>query len=378
MFTPVQAVPAAQPATSGLVRSASTPNDGVRWENGIAWRSEHCPTAATFDPCGPDFDPVFGDGTDGIVYYRPPAFRVEDTCSTRGDIDENRVRRQALAVTSFMAASELHSGQRSQQNPYATPDSGGAADTINHYLAEPGGAVVAGVWDPVYAVGLLEQAAREAMLGMDPFIHVPVSVVPLLDPALRREGQLLFTKTGATVVADAGYPGTGPIGAGTAEVQTVTITGAPTGGNFQLIYDGETTVAIGYNSPAGDVQGALNALPNLAGVAVTGAAGGPYTVTFPASMGNVDQMTSDATGLTGGTAPDVVVATTTPGVAPAPDAGTWLYATGPVQVRLGEIVINRIDDWRNNQVTHTADRLFAATFDPCTLHAIAITVPEAA
>lgn len=117
---------------------------------------------------------------------------------------------------------------------------------------------------------------------------------------------------------------------GTAEVQTVTITGGPTGGNFTLTYAGQTTATIVYNAAAAAVQSALEALSNLVpgDVVVTGSAGGPYTVTFNVSLGNVAQMTADGSGLTGGTAPAVGVVTTTPGVAGeelgyrAPSVGT--------------------------------------------------------
>ncbi len=110
--------------------------------------------------------------------------------------------------------------------------------------------------------------------------------------------------------------------AGTSEVQTVTITGAPTGGTFTLTYSGQTTAAIAYNATASAVQIALEALSNLAPGDIT-CGGGPLpgtavTVTFN-GLGNVAQMT--ATGaLTGGTTPAVTVTTTTPGIEIAPVA----------------------------------------------------------
>lgn len=104
-------------------------------------------------------------------------------------------------------------------------------------------------------------------------------------------------------------------GAATAEVQTVTITGGPTGGTFTLTFDGDTTDPIAFDAAATAVQTALEALVSIevGEVTVTGAAGGPYTVTFAVSVGNVPQMTASGAGLTGGTAPDVTVATATPG-----------------------------------------------------------------
>ncbi len=107
--------------------------------------------------------------------------------------------------------------------------------------------------------------------------------------------------------------------AGTDEVQTVTITGTPTGGTFTLTYDGQTTTAIAYNATAATVEAALAALPNLDDVDVT-VTGGPgpgtaYVVTFDGSDStgvNVPQMTSTGS-FTGGTSPAISVATTTGG-----------------------------------------------------------------
>jgi hypothetical protein len=109
------------------------------------------------------------------------------------------------------------------------------------------------------------------------------------------------------------YIGTNIVADGASEVQTVTVTGTPTGGTFTLTYDGQTTAAIAYNATAAVVQSALRALSNMpeSGVSVTGSAGGPYTVTF-ADSNNVSQMTATPS-LTCGTAPSVTVATGTQG-----------------------------------------------------------------
>lgn len=106
---------------------------------------------------------------------------------------------------------------------------------------------------------------------------------------------------------------------GNAEVQTVTITGSPTGGTFTLTYAGQTTATIVYNAAAGAVQSALEALSNVevGDVTVSGSAGGPYTLTFAAALGNVPQVTANGAALTGGTTPGVTVATTTQGLAPS-------------------------------------------------------------
>lgn len=106
---------------------------------------------------------------------------------------------------------------------------------------------------------------------------------------------------------------------GTNEVQTVTITGSPTGGTFSLTYAGQTTSGIAYNAVASAVQSALEALSNIApgDITVTGGPGPstPYVVTFVGPLADTDvaQMTASGALLTGGTSPAVTVTTTTPG-----------------------------------------------------------------
>lgn len=97
------------------------------------------------------------------------------------------------------------------------------------------------------------------------------------------------------------------------EVQTVTITGTPTGGTFTLTANGRTTDPIAYNATAAAVKAALNALQGVQ-VTTTGGAlpGTAVTVTF-STPGNVAEMTASGTGLTGGSSPAVAIATTTSG-----------------------------------------------------------------
>ncbi len=105
-----------------------------------------------------------------------------------------------------------------------------------------------------------------------------------------------------------------PIGvAGTDGVQTVTITGTPTGGTFTLTWNGQTTAPIAFNATASAVAAALNALPGGASITATG---GPLptgvAVTFPKLI-NQSLLVGSATALTGGSSPAVVVTNTTPG-----------------------------------------------------------------
>lgn len=107
------------------------------------------------------------------------------------------------------------------------------------------------------------------------------------------------------------YVGTGVIADGkTAEVQTITISGSPTGGSYTLTHDGETTAAIAYNATAATVQERLNAL-NGVNVTVT-LSGSVYTVRFNQPVGNTSQLTATSS-LTGGSSPAVTPATTVSG-----------------------------------------------------------------
>lgn len=111
----------------------------------------------------------------------------------------------------------------------------------------------------------------------------------------------------------------------TAEVQTATISGTPTGGTFALAFRGATTAAIAYNAAAATVQAALEALRTIGtgNVAVSGSAGGPYTITFQGALAgaNVPLLVLKNNLLTGGTTPSVGIVQTTAGVG---------YATGAI------------------------------------------------
>lgn len=109
--------------------------------------------------------------------------------------------------------------------------------------------------------------------------------------------------------------------AGTDAVQTLTMTGTPTGGSATLTYDGRTTGTIAFNSAAAAVDTALEALPNIGSGNVL-CAGGPFptaiTVTFN-GVGTTAKrphpiITISNNLFTGGTSPTITGTTTTPGV----------------------------------------------------------------
>ena len=123
-----------------------------------------------------------------------------------------------------------------------------------------------------------------------------------------------------------------PYSGPTAEVQTVTITGTPTGGTYTLTFSGQTTAGIPYNATAAQVKTALEALSNIAPGDVT-VSGGPHpgtviSVTFAGDyLGeDVPAMTASAAGLTGGTTPAVTIATATAGGAAGASDGSQVLA----------------------------------------------------
>lgn len=103
-----------------------------------------------------------------------------------------------------------------------------------------------------------------------------------------------------------------------AEVQTLSITGTPTGGTFTLTFRGYTTAAIAYNAVATAVVSTFEALGTVGtgGVTATGGPlpGTPVAITFAGQLAGQSVPLITATGsFTGGTTPTVSVARTTAG-----------------------------------------------------------------
>lgn len=111
------------------------------------------------------------------------------------------------------------------------------------------------------------------------------------------------------------------IEAGANEVQTITISGTPTGGTFICTVLGQA-VTLNFDDTSTEVQTAINAALAVLGtghtVSVAGAGfpGAAATITFngaQVSGRDIPQISAVSASLTGGTAPAVAYATTTPG-----------------------------------------------------------------
>lgn len=101
----------------------------------------------------------------------------------------------------------------------------------------------------------------------------------------------------------------------TNEVQTLTITGAPTGGTMTFSFLGRSTPPQVYNVTASALQTALQALPTIGAGAVTvSGTGTTRTITFTGRLGGQDVPLVGVThALTGGTTPSAAIAQTTAG-----------------------------------------------------------------
>lgn len=125
----------------------------------------------------------------------------------------------------------------------------------------------------------------------------------------------IVAKTGTTPNKVREYTGLG----GVAEIQTLTVTGVPTGGTLKLFYKGEAAI-IAFNSTSAQAQAVLDGLAELTvdgGVVVGGGAlpGTPLTITFK-ELGARQTFVVDNAGLTGGTTPAGAITKSTPGIDP--------------------------------------------------------------
>lgn len=107
---------------------------------------------------------------------------------------------------------------------------------------------------------------------------------------------------------------------GVNEIQTLTVTGTPTGGDTIISYGGESSGAIDFDATAAEVELALEAMDSIPQGEAT-CAGGPWpgsaiTVTFSGTLGKANlAMMTNVDSFTGGSSPELAITETTPGVA---------------------------------------------------------------
>lgn len=141
-------------------------------------------------------------------------------------------------------------------------------------------------------------------------------LVPVMDAAEAR-CQSVSLPAGVTLAAGTVL---GQVTATSAQndVQTITITGTPTGGGLYLSFLGQLTAQIAYNAAAAAVQSALEALSTI-GTGNVACSGGPFpgsavVVTFQGKCANLDQpVLTSINSLTGGSSPAIGIVHTTTG-----------------------------------------------------------------
>jgi len=175
------------------------------------------------------------------------------------------------------------------------------------------------------APGLPNTGVPTASLGNPANIGIDFSTCTFTDSALKT-GKAPITMAAMTSAPDVN------------DVQTVSITGTPTGGTFTLTFSGQTTTAIAYNASATTVANALIALSNIGNSDVTVTSinvGGPYTVTFTGTLANAPQAQLTATSsLSGGITPAVSITRTKTGKLYVASDGSLHYRGPTTDTRL--------------------------------------------
>ena len=127
-----------------------------------------------------------------------------------------------------------------------------------------------------------------------------------------------------------------------------------TGGTFTLTVSGQVTSALSESITAADMKTALDLLSTVTASAVTGSAGGPYTITIDSSV-TASTFTANATGLTGGAATAVFTGWyySHAFTLAAADSEGWLSAYSFIGESSGFDLVAR--DVRLSQLSFTAD-----------------------
>lgn len=118
-------------------------------------------------------------------------------------------------------------------------------------------------------------------------------------------------------------------GTPTDAVQTLTVTGTPSGGTFRISFKGVLSSAIDHDASASEIQAILELMSTIGAgnVSCTGGPlpGTPVVITFTNNLGGqalpLAEVVSKA--LTGGTTPNAAIAETTPGSGFYDPLGSW-------------------------------------------------------
>jgi hypothetical protein len=207
----VVAAPQATPPVHSLVRSAITNVDAEPgWERGLTYAPETPGGYRAWMRCTTETFDNLTEKTP-LVDYEPIEYQFEHACHSRFGLPEQQVddqlRRAVDATESFAIARELWAGDLTHAAVAA-----GDTDAANLSLVDDPVILNAGAPVKVHrALGIVEQALGEALRGERAYVHLSRETLALFG-YLTVAGNLLSSFSGNLIVADAGYPGTAPIG----------------------------------------------------------------------------------------------------------------------------------------------------------------------
>jgi hypothetical protein len=210
----VVAAPRATIPPHSLIRAAVTNLDGEPgWERGLTYAPETPGGYRALAACtAAEFDDLEATAPTPVVDYEPWELHVEHPCHTTFGLDrpylEEQLGRALDATESYAIARELWNGDLTRGSDDADGEPLPNLSLVDGPTVLNGGAPVR----PRLALGLLEKAVGDALRGSIAYLHTDRVVQQFLGHDLTRDGNLITTRVGNLVVADAGYPGTGPGG----------------------------------------------------------------------------------------------------------------------------------------------------------------------
>ena len=222
--------PAATPSPFGLLSAVDLrPDSDAYWRLGVTWQ-DTCPTGgSTLEPCYPSAPAVTGTSFPKVANatrsnWGATAFTLyaEVDCSAPGFWND----REAYARLAFDRIEQYQ-----LERAFWTGAAGGVANAVLPHLAASSAVIetslgytttlqlaatqVTGVaLAPAVALGEVESALADCLLGVSGIIHIPNNLAPIFGASglLVRDGPRLRTHNGNLVVIGNGYLGTGPDG----------------------------------------------------------------------------------------------------------------------------------------------------------------------
>ena len=215
-------------APGSLLAAANTPAQTLARAGfgGHGYQGLACTGWTTVDQCTGQTADVQAGVRGALVTAVPFGIQVVDECSTIGKPDlEGRVRTLMSQVESAAIAREFWTGELAAK---AVASSSGTVkadwQATAHLASSSTTTLTSGA--PVSlrrGIGMLEDALGDNQAGAPGCLHMRRSTLvasgAALAGSLRVEGSQILTLTGQRLVADAGYPGTGPNGAAPAAGQ---------------------------------------------------------------------------------------------------------------------------------------------------------------